>query len=75
VNYRSGARVEYAVEQYAFDRLVEQEAIYGAAAYRPADFLADVRKGIWRESNVGPVRIDAYRRNLQDSYLDLLGQK
>jgi len=51
-----------------FDRLVEQEAIDGAAAYRPADFLADVRKGIWREIERGPVRIDAYRRNLQDSY-------
>src|SRR5258705_4517261 len=58
-----------------FDRLVEQEAIDGAAAYRPADFLADVRKGILREIERVPVRIDAYRRNLQDSYLDLLGQK
>ncbi len=58
-----------------FDRLVEQEAIDGAAAYRPADFLADLRKGIWREIEVGPVRIDAYRRNLQNSYIDLLSQK
>ena len=30
-------------------RLVEQETIDGAAAYRPVDFLADVRKGIWSE--------------------------
>ncbi len=58
-----------------FDRLVEQEAIDGAAAYRPADFLSDVRKGIWREIEVGPVRIDTYRRNLQNSYIDLLSQK
>ena len=29
------------------NRLVEQEAIDGDAAYRPTDFLADVRKGIW----------------------------
>ena len=58
-----------------FDRLVEQEAIDGAAAYRPADFLADVRKGIWREIEGGPVRIDTYRRNLQNSYIDLLSQK
>ena len=58
-----------------FDRLVEQEAIDGAAAYRPADFLADVRKGIWREIEGGPVRIDAYRRNLQNSYIDLLALK
>jgi hypothetical protein len=58
-----------------FARLVEQEAIDGAAAYRPADFLVDVRKGIWREIEVGPVRIDAYRRNLQRGYIDLLSGK
>src|SRR5258705_5806808 len=58
-----------------FDRLVEQEAIDGAAAYRPADFLAEVRKGIWNEVEVGPVRIDAYRRMLQNSYIDLLSLK
>ena len=30
-------------------RLVEQEALDGPAAYRPLDFLADVRKGVWSE--------------------------
>lgn len=58
-----------------FDRLVEQEAIDGAAAYRPSEFMADVRKGIWREIEGGPVHIDVYRRNLQNSYIDLLSQK
>jgi Met-zincin len=59
-----------------FDRLVEQEAIDGAAAYRPADFLADVRRGIWSElEGRGPIRIDVYRRNLQNSYIDLLSTK
>src|SRR5688572_33252501 len=32
-----------------FDRLVEQEALDGAAAYKPADFMSDVRRGIWHE--------------------------
>jgi hypothetical protein len=58
-----------------FDRLVEQEAIDGAGAYKPADFLADVRRGMWREIEAGPVRIDASRRMLQNSYIDLLSQK
>ena len=60
-----------------FDRLVEQEAIDGAAAYRPADFMSDVRRGIWSEIEAGPgvVRIDVYRRNLQNSYIDLLSNK
>src|SRR5688500_10230421 len=58
-----------------FDRLVEQEAIDGVAAYKPADFLPDVRRGIWRELEVGPVRVDVYRRNLQNSYINLLSAK
>jgi hypothetical protein len=60
-----------------FDRLVEQEAIDGAAAYHPADFMADLRRGIWSEIEPGSrvVRIDVYRRNLQNSYIDLLSAK
>lgn len=58
-----------------FDRLVEQEAIDGTTAYRPADFMSDVRRGIWSELDAGPVRIDVYRRRLQNSYIDLLSTK
>jgi hypothetical protein len=58
-----------------FDRLVEQEAIDGGVSYRPGDFMADVRRGIWSEIEGGPVRIDVYRRNLQNSYIDLLSLK
>jgi hypothetical protein len=58
-----------------FDRLVEQEAIDGAVAYRAADFMSDVRRGIWSEVESGPLRIDVYRRNLQNSYIDLLASK
>ena len=56
-------------------RLIEQEAIDGSAAYRPTDFFADVRKGIWSELNAPQVKVDAYRRNLQRSYLDILKEK
>ncbi|MBI4477632.1 MAG: zinc-dependent metalloprotease [Acidobacteria bacterium] len=55
-------------------RLVEQETLDGAKAYRPTEFLADVRKGVWTElRGTAPVTIDAYRRNLQRSYIDTLG--
>jgi hypothetical protein len=37
--------------------------------------MSDVRKGIWSELDGGPVRIDVYRRNLQNSYIDLLSNK
>ncbi|HLH44674.1 MAG TPA: zinc-dependent metalloprotease [Bryobacteraceae bacterium] len=57
-----------------FNRLVEQEAL-DRAFYAPSDFLADVRKGIWKELNAPQVRIGAYRRNLQRAYLDLANTK
>jgi hypothetical protein len=58
-----------------FDRMVEEEAIDGAAAYRPSEFLADLRKGIFGEIYAPAVRIDAYRRNLQRAYLDLMSTR
>ncbi len=55
-------------------RLVEQQAIDGAAAYAPLDFLADVRKGVFAEVYaVTRPAIDAYRRNLQRAYVETLG--
>ena len=54
----------------------EQEAIDGAAAYRPVDFLTDVRKGVFAELDAATgVKVDAYRRNLQRAYLDNLAEK
>lgn len=58
-----------------FARLVELEAIDGQSAYAPSDFLADVRKGVWKELDAPQVKIDAYRRNLQRAYLDLVNTK
>jgi hypothetical protein len=57
-------------------RLVEQEALDGAVAYRPLDFLADVRKGVWSEIYAeGPAHVDAYRRNLQRAYVETLADR
>jgi hypothetical protein len=58
-----------------FARMVEQEAVDGSAAYTPADFLVTVRKGLWRELDAPQVKVDAYRRNLQHAYLDLVNNK
>jgi hypothetical protein len=58
-----------------FARLVEQEAIDGRGSYAPADFLTDVRSGVWKELAAPHVKIDAYRRNLQRAYLDLVNNK
>lgn len=58
-----------------FARLIEQQQLDGDAAYQPADFMADVRNGVWTELNNPSVSIDAYRRNLQRSYLDIANAK
>jgi len=58
-----------------FARLVEQEAVDGSSAWAPADFLAAARKAVWRELDAGQVTIDAYRRNLQRSFLDVANTK
>ena len=57
------------------NRLVEQEAIDGASAYKATDMLADVRKGVWRELGATSVSVDAYRRGLQRAYLQLFDER
>ena len=56
-------------------RLVEQEVIDGPAAYAPTDFLADLRSGLWSELEAPAVSIDAWRRNVQRAWLDLLRER
>ena len=58
-----------------FTRLVEQEALDGAKAYRPTEFMTDLRKGIWRELDSPKVVVDAHRRALQRTYLDVIGAR
>ncbi len=58
-----------------FARLIEQQAVDGTAAYTAAELLATVRKGVWKELDGAPVKIDAYRRNLQNAYLEIVNTK
>jgi hypothetical protein len=58
-----------------FGRLIEQETLDGPRAYSPVEFLATVRKGVWKELDSPLVKIDAYRRGLQRSYLTLVNGK
>jgi hypothetical protein len=58
-----------------FARLIEQQAIDGSAAYTAAELLSTVRRGVWKELDAPQVKIDAYRRNLQNAYLDVVNTK
>jgi len=53
-------------------RLVDYEAIIGTTgnAYTIAEYLGDLRNGVWSELSAGNPRVDVYRRNLQRAYLD-----
>lgn len=56
----------------SFTKLIEAEATSGAGAYTILDLLGDLKKGIWSELPARS-RIDVYRRNLQKSYINILG--
>jgi hypothetical protein len=56
-------------------RLQEQEAIDGEKAYKPTEFLADLRGGLFTELNSAAPSITSYRRNLQRAYLDLIDER
>lgn len=53
------------------ERMVENEAlaVNRRETYSLGEMLADVRSGIWSELSAGSVTIDAFRRELQRSYL------
>jgi hypothetical protein len=57
-------------------RLVEYDALPGATSvYSMGEYLSDLRTGIWRELSGSSVRVDAYRRGLQRSYVELVAAK
>ncbi|MFZ9898979.1 MAG: zinc-dependent metalloprotease [Gemmatimonadaceae bacterium] len=57
-------------------RLVEYEALPGSTnTYPLGEYLGDLRSGIWSELRSSSVRIDAYRRGLQRSYVELVAAK
>jgi hypothetical protein len=58
-----------------FARLIEQQTVDGTAAYTAAELLATIRKGVWKELDGSQIKIDAYRRNLQNAYLELVDAK
>ncbi|MBX3175617.1 MAG: zinc-dependent metalloprotease [Gemmatimonadaceae bacterium] len=68
---RQASVINSLLNQNRLERLVEFEALApaGTATYTLADLMTDLRAGIWGELNAGSVRINAYRRNLQRSFL------
>jgi hypothetical protein len=69
------SRVLNALFQNArLNRLVEQPAMH-PGQYTLFEMLDDVQKGVWSELAAATPRIDVYRRELQNSYLDMMNTK
>ena len=54
------------------NRLIEYEALAGprGSSYTVAEFLDDMRRGVWSELSQPTPRVDVYRRNLQRAYIE-----
>ncbi|MGB8703681.1 MAG: zinc-dependent metalloprotease, partial [Gillisia sp.] len=61
--------LEYLLNQDRLKRMVENTQMNGNSAYSPLEMLNDLRKGIFSEL-YSSQKVDAYRRNLQRSYID-----
>jgi hypothetical protein len=57
------------------DRMVEQVALDGSAAYSPLDFLTELRNGVFAEITKPGANIDIFRRNLQRTYLSTIDNR
>ena len=57
------------------ERLLDQSALDGPAAYSPLQFLTDVRRGVWSELATPARPIDPFRRSTQRIYLDTIDNR
>jgi len=71
-----GARQEVVLSRLlstnTFAKLIQAEAADGTAAYSMSDMLNDLKNGIWSEL-YSKKPIDVYRRNLQKSFVERIG--
>lgn len=76
INQAQGRVLNQLFNDRRLERLIEFDALARAGeSYSLAEMTADVRNGIWSELASGTVRIDAYRRELQRSYLNAVDGK
>ena len=73
VSARQEAILGRLISTTTINKLLSMEAEQNGNAYNAADMLDDLKKGIWGElASKKPIEI--YRRNLQKSYVERIGQ-
>jgi hypothetical protein len=77
INAAQGRVLNNVFDDGRLNRLLEQEALARGTgdAYPLSRMLDDVRRGLWSELSSASPRMDAYRRDLQNDYLDLIDRK
>ncbi|WP_097054598.1 zinc-dependent metalloprotease [Salinimicrobium sediminis] len=64
-----GRSLDNLLDKERLERMFTNEQINGKEAYSPVEMMDDLRKGIFSELYKG-TKADAYRRNIQRSYVD-----
>ena len=77
INAAQGRVLNTVFDDGRLNRLLEQEALARGTgdAYPLSRMLDDVRRGLWSELSSASPRMDAYRRDLQNDFLDLIDRK
>jgi len=72
VRQRQTALLVTILQDARLNRLVEQSAFATASqpSYTVADLIGDVRRGLFSELSAARPAVDAYRRNLQNAFVD-----
>jgi len=62
------------VNSRRINRMAEHAEREGYDAYTPTELLTDLRNGLYSELAGEQIEVDVYRRNLQRTYIDMLGK-
>ena len=71
----SSGLVGYLLSPDRVARLLDNEAINGASAYKLTDLVHDLSTGVWSELATPKPMVDVYRRSLQRDYLRTMDTK
>ncbi|MGN6436498.1 MAG: zinc-dependent metalloprotease [Agriterribacter sp.] len=73
ISTRQDAILNRLISTTTISKLLSMEAEMGEKAYKAADMLYDLKQGVWGELATRKP-IDIYRRNLQKSFVERVGQ-
>ncbi|MGN6490784.1 MAG: zinc-dependent metalloprotease [Agriterribacter sp.] len=73
ISTRQDAILNRLISTTTISKLLSMEAELGEKAYKAADMLYDLKQGVWSELATRK-SIDIYRRNLQKSFVERVGQ-